>query len=186
MKQVQCVDDKTEFHLFVLDALRLLQQSWANVKPETIANCFRHARFIRKSDDPTPTPIPDDDIPLIYLCSGVTLQQFASVDNNLPTYEQITEQNIVEAIIQQRQLENQDSDIEEEEQEKDTPTPSVQTTVSTIDIIRNFVESQDSVPDSVFSAVAHINNFVNKCDLSRKMYVQKSLPYMFLLEKRDL
>ena len=105
MKQVQCVDDKTEFHLSVLDALRLLQQSWANVKPETIVNCFRYARFIQKSDDLTPTPIPDDDdpdddIPLIYLCSAVTLQQFASVDDNVPTYEQITEQNIGEAIIQ--------------------------------------------------------------------------------------
>jgi len=41
------VDTKT---ITVLDAVRMLHSAWFRVKPETIANCFRHAGFVMPDD----------------------------------------------------------------------------------------------------------------------------------------
>ena len=56
MKQLATAERKEEFNPNVLDAMRMLKQSWSMVTARTISNCYRHCGF---SDED-----PDDDIPL--------------------------------------------------------------------------------------------------------------------------
>ena len=45
-KKIRAVDNKTDFTISVLDALRMLSQAWGSVTSKTISNCFRHAKFV--------------------------------------------------------------------------------------------------------------------------------------------
>uniref|UniRef100_A0A915EU04 DDE-1 domain-containing protein n=1 Tax=Ditylenchus dipsaci TaxID=166011 RepID=A0A915EU04_9BILA len=46
-ERITALDSKLEYKLDLLMALHLLRRSWAEVKPETVANCFRKAGFIK-------------------------------------------------------------------------------------------------------------------------------------------
>ena len=71
LQQMKAIDEKKEFTISILDAMRLMQQSWEMVQPRTIANCFRYANFQcpDSSNDVTEANSgtdddPEDDIPL--------------------------------------------------------------------------------------------------------------------------
>ena len=66
-RQLADIDSKSDFVFTLLDALRLLRQSWSMVTPQTISKCFRHAGFNSVSDNPYPSVSDsddEDDIPL--------------------------------------------------------------------------------------------------------------------------
>lgn len=46
-ERIAAIDNKTDYKVNLYKALRFLHRSWSDVKPETIANCFRKAGFIK-------------------------------------------------------------------------------------------------------------------------------------------
>lgn len=59
MKMVETIDSGKEFSVSILDAVNFIHLAWQKVTGETIANCFKHARFFEKegefdSDDEIP------------------------------------------------------------------------------------------------------------------------------------
>lgn len=46
-KRIESIDGGKEWKFDLLDALRLVKKAWDDVKPETIRNCFKHAKFIK-------------------------------------------------------------------------------------------------------------------------------------------
>ncbi|XP_052074066.1 tigger transposable element-derived protein 4-like [Mytilus californianus] len=102
MKQIACAESKTEFSLTVLDALRFLQRAWFSVTATTISNCFRHAGFSvdiesRVSDQQDEEDDDDDDIPLARL-AGINFTEYANIDNDIPTTEPLTDDDIINEI----------------------------------------------------------------------------------------
>ena len=49
--QINSIDQNINFEYDLLDAIHLLEQSWNEIKPETLANCFKKAGFIGDGED---------------------------------------------------------------------------------------------------------------------------------------
>lgn len=90
-------EQRPEFNL--RDAVNLLNQSWQKVTPATISNSFRHAGFrIGSAEDGPQEPDPaagepEEPEPLLTRLSkewGISLDEYVSVDNHLPTTEPAT------------------------------------------------------------------------------------------------
>ena len=184
-RQAECIDNKTKFEMSVLDALRLLHQAWAKVKPSTIANCFRHAKFLPPSSDLEAlddSEDPDDDIPLARLMGrGVFLMDYAAVDDHLPTSASLTDDEIVSSIISAR--EKPTSNADESEDDDDSPTtvqaPSLQRSQEAIETMRALVETQTSVPENVLQSLAVFSNFVAKLKITARCAKQSVMTDFF-------
>ena len=50
-KFIEAIDNETEFQTTVLDAIMLLKQAWDEVASVTMANCFRHSRFVHDTTE---------------------------------------------------------------------------------------------------------------------------------------
>uniref|UniRef100_A0A915EKD8 Ubiquitin-like protease family profile domain-containing protein n=1 Tax=Ditylenchus dipsaci TaxID=166011 RepID=A0A915EKD8_9BILA len=46
VERIKVIDDKKDILINLLSALHNLRRAWTEVKPQTIANCFRHAKFV--------------------------------------------------------------------------------------------------------------------------------------------
>jgi hypothetical protein len=45
-ERIKAIEEKKDVTVNLLNSLHLLRRAWMEVKPETIANCFRHAKFV--------------------------------------------------------------------------------------------------------------------------------------------
>lgn len=165
-KKIRALDSKTEFSVTVLDALRMLNNAWGRVTTETIANCYKHAGF--QSSDPVPDNDSDDeiddDIPLsqlrrIGLSSDVNFDAYATVDDNVSTSTQMTDNDIIEDIISSRNA--AESVTSDEEDEPAPKRPPVAAVMSALDIITAQLEflNNSSVATKKFNDVS---NFIMK------------------------
>ena len=121
LRQMKSIDEKKEFSLSILDAMRLMQQAWESVQPRTISNCFRHANFHRPESETEASETTsdadddaEDDIPLARLAqlglTTTTMEEYMMVDDNIPTSERLTDSDIIDDIISSRNTDNHDAD----------------------------------------------------------------------------
>ncbi|XP_041369493.1 tigger transposable element-derived protein 4-like [Gigantopelta aegis] len=122
MKQLHTADKNTDVLITVLDAMYLMQQSWRKVTRKTIANCFRHAKFVPSSNgDSTENEDdddePDDDLPLARLAElGIRdIQRFIHADLDIPTCTLMTDDDILEDVLLER---NPDAENDDEMNDK--------------------------------------------------------------------
>ena len=155
LRQMRATDEKKEFTISVLDAMRLMQQAWEMVQPRTISNCFRHADF-RRTDTSTDateatTEIDDDledDIPLAGLSqlglTTTTLQDYMILDDSLPTSERLTDDDIIDDIISSRSTDSLDADNNTDDNGTDRPETELPTSlneaIDACDKLRNYFE----------------------------------------------
>ena len=92
MKLLLATDNNSEVRITVLDALYMMLQLWAKVTKATIANCFRHTKFIHSSVDNTDDHHLEDendpdDVPLACLTElGIqNMQEFMNAAIDIPT-----------------------------------------------------------------------------------------------------
>ena len=124
--------DRRRNHYCTRCATIMLHQAWGNVSQCTVANCFRHAGFVAgtpdidiDSDDDTDNDIPL--LPLFGLAPGVNMTTYASIDNDTPTSDEATDNNIIDDIISTRHTQN---DRDSDDDEKQQPQPTKQTVES--------------------------------------------------------
>ena len=87
-RQLAHIDSKSDSVFTVLNALRLLRQSWSMVTPQTISKCFRHAGFNSVSDNTNPCVSDSDDkdnVPLACVakmckCTQTHISGYINVD----------------------------------------------------------------------------------------------------------
>ena len=177
LRHVQAIDDNTDLHITVLDALRLLNYAWKSVKPTTISNCFSHSGF--KSADITPSDLDeeDDNIPLAQLTKlPVPFDQYTAVDDNVPTSELLTDQDIVDDIVQTRQQPNDDESDDDDEPQQTTPTPTAKMAVKACQILTAFLESKDNTT-ALLNHLMPVTDFVTRAELVLKFQQLKITDY---------
>ncbi|GFO15087.1 tigger transposable element-derived protein [Plakobranchus ocellatus] len=94
------------FHISVLDALYHMRWAWSMVTPETIANCFRHARFCRVEDEAASAPGQDCDAiteELSALFANIDdadggPEDYVNIDKDLPVSGDVTVDAIVDSV----------------------------------------------------------------------------------------
>uniref|UniRef100_A0A915DAH7 DDE-1 domain-containing protein n=1 Tax=Ditylenchus dipsaci TaxID=166011 RepID=A0A915DAH7_9BILA len=61
-ERITAIDDNTDYKMDLLKALHFLRRAWSNVKPETIANCFRKAGFVKSVETTVDTANDTDEM----------------------------------------------------------------------------------------------------------------------------
>uniref|UniRef100_A0A915CM76 AAA+ ATPase domain-containing protein n=1 Tax=Ditylenchus dipsaci TaxID=166011 RepID=A0A915CM76_9BILA len=56
-ERIKAIDEKKDILINLLGALHIFRRAWAEVKMETIANCFRHAKFVINTEVSGPSPL---------------------------------------------------------------------------------------------------------------------------------
>ena len=173
----QC-SDISDFKLNVLDSLHYLHQSWEKVTPSTISNCFRHCGFISpSSSDSSPVPDPDfseeDDIPLSVLAKAGLSQEsyndYISADDNLSVAAAVTEDTIVEDVLQSRSTESPDpaSDDDQDCDPEPPKPPSTSAALLMCTNLRTYLQSVTGSEDC-FLYLAKVEEFVQQCEEQKK------------------
>ena len=195
LRQIKAIDEKREFTISILDALRLMQQAWEMVLQRTIANCFRHADFRRPeptTDVPETTDAaddddPEDDIPLARLAQvGLTttsLQDYIDVDDGLPTSERLSDDDIVEDIISSRSTESGDADDNADESENvdrqdAEPPTSLSEAMDACAKLQNYFEQCEQSDDFLFS-LGRMTNVLMKKDFQKRCGTQTLITGFF-------
>lgn len=177
LRHVQAIDDNTDLHITVLDALRLLNYAWKSVKPTTISNCFSHSGFKSADITPSDSDEEDDDIPLAQLTKlPVPFDQYTAVDDNVPTSEPLTDQDIVDDIVQTRQQPNDDESDDDDEPQQTTPTPTAKMAAEACKILTAFLESKDNTT-ALLNHLMPVTDFVTRAELVLKFQQLKITDY---------
>ena len=150
-KHLRAIDNDEEAKINVLDALYFLQQAWNSVTQQTIANCYRHAGFKVTDDNSQPDTSADDadddpldDIPLARLIgSNISMEDYVSVDDDVPTCDDLSEESIVDDIIAARSTTcNADDDDDEQTDGSSAEPPSVDSALAACETLRLFLQGQ--------------------------------------------
>ena len=174
MKQITCAEKKIEFNLTVLDALRLLQQAWFNVTPTTISSCFRHAGFQVSNITNTPEEVDDDDddIPLAHLV-GLNFTDYANADNDVPTTEPITEDDIISEITASKRETTEEESDDDDPVQEEKPIPSLHALVDMTETYQLYFEAQDDA-EEFLPLFAKLNNYFTKKQLKKKLNAKQT------------
>ena len=144
----------------LLDALYLVSEAWSDVKKETVANCFRHSRFIKNDEINEDLDI-FGDIDLPDNMSRDDLVAQVDVDKDLQTSGTYTDEELVDEAKRRRQqtevVESDDDDLEEDLQCADV--------VAALKLVRKFAQKNNLGND-----VASLRN------IERELFVQKAKP----------
>ena len=189
-KHLRAIDRKEQVKINILDALYFLQQAWHSVTQKTIVNCYGHAGF-KITDDVSQTETnadddedPLDDLPLARLIgSNITMEEYISVDDNVPICDDVTEDSIVDDIISARPTSAEcdaeaDDDDNEQADEMTMEPPSVDMALSACDTLRHFLQGQPGLED-VLSKLCDIDKCVSNIDLSRRCAKQALITDFF-------
>ena len=155
LQQLKAYEDTTEPAVIsVLDALRLLSKAWANVTAKTITNCFRHANFTSEQPADPYSEVdddeddPEDDIPLAALRLRVPFEEYANVDQELTTSEAVSDNAIVNSILEARKEDNEESDEDEDVQDQPAARrPSTTEIQQAIEVMRRWIETTENTSD---------------------------------------
>lgn len=166
----------------VLDAIHMLHSAWHQVRPETIANCFRHAGFEKSSSDEIGDYFQQqatiqmeefqskwDRIKTLncLVPLKITLEDFLRVDENIAISEALTEAEIVKNVITQSNTfdEKQEGNVTDDEcnddESSEVQTPTIADAISAITVLRTYFACTDTISkNAVFNQLAHFEDLV--------------------------
>lgn len=179
LKVILRMELKQTLNITVLDAIRDLSSCWSiDVKPETIANCFRKAGFLKTESSFEAESWNDpDDIPLAQLkdmwkmatADGEELDfiDYVNVDADVEVTSHPTDDDIVTSVLQSTSEEPHENSEDDEDDHK--PQPSLLDVDASIETLRTYIESREHVPEQVFSALSTVESFITKDKLDKKL-----------------
>lgn len=161
-KVIECVEQKKDCVITILDAVIFLTKAWRNVTPQTIKNCFQHAGFISEVEE-----ISDcgDNLslnewfnkfgPENSLIQLEDMDAFETVDENLQTTEELTDSEIVDEISNRQEINNTD-DEDDEDPDPDL-LPTVTDAINALKIVSRFYETREN-NEVIVNKIADIEN----------------------------
>ncbi|NXS09984.1 TIGD4 protein, partial [Neodrepanis coruscans] len=169
---VDCVEGNKEFMLTLLDAIEMLYLCWREVTPETIVKSYNGAGFKLETETNANDKEVDSDFDLIAHAQavgvefreGLSLEEYAALDDGLITYEVPTNNGITCAKENESNKAGTFFGDEDEEagdgcQGAQQPLPSKNEALSALDTLRKFLRSQDT-DDSIHDSLADLENFI--------------------------
>ncbi|XP_049271361.1 tigger transposable element-derived protein 4-like [Rhipicephalus sanguineus] len=128
---VLCLDSGKAYKVDILAAIHMLAEAWKAVKPETIANCFRHAGFGAAEEAEA------DDLDVRDLRSGgvdvpamVTFRDFTGADDDVVSCAEPTEDEILRQVVPQPESGSDDDDDKD-----DRPQPSAAQIIDAVTLL---------------------------------------------------
>lgn len=169
---VDCVESNREFMLTLLDATEMLYLCWREVTPETIVKSYNGATFKLETETNDSDKEFESDFDLIAharaagveLPEGLSLEEYAALDDGLVTYEVPTNDErmcVKESASEKAEtfVGDEDKDEGDRLQGAEQPLPSKNEALSALDTLRKFLKSQDT-DDSLYDSLADLENFI--------------------------
>ncbi|NWI55948.1 TIGD4 protein, partial [Calyptomena viridis] len=165
---VDCVEGNKEFMLTLLDAIEMLCLCWKEVTPETIVKSYNGAGFKLETETNDNGKEVESDFDLIAHAQavgvefpeGLSLEEYADLDDGLVTYEVPTNNGVMCA---KESVSDKAGDEDEDEGDRfqgaEQPLPSKNEALSALDTLRKFLRSQDT-DDSLHDSLADLENFI--------------------------
>ena len=148
--------DKSEDPSIPLNAaIRWVKNAWDCITPATIMNCWRHTGLVPRSDDSQSDDTHEADrlLPLINQVSTdaqlrMSPAEFVSVDNDVPTAESISDEDIISYVTSASETDaTTDDDPDDIEP---PPPPSTRDVNNAVDVLQRFIEhSRHSLPSDI-------------------------------------
>lgn len=143
-------ENEFKWKITILDAVTMISKAWDRVTPKTIANCFKHAGLSQNALPADDLEFEEEDeIPLAQLIkennnigSVLSLDQweeFLHFDDNLPTSELPSDEDICDEIFQQHEQQEGEEDEQREDEVEDFNPPTLKEAMNATKILRNFV-----------------------------------------------
>lgn len=167
----QNIDEK----ISVLDAILMLADAWKDVPEISIVNCFRHAGFgttTNQEGEINEMPEKIDDLDLMGIISSLPytheqIADFASVDENVVTYEVPSEKEIIESITKAEEKEELEEAADVEEMQFKVPTLSE--VYQSLDHVRTFVSTNEELNSTeIATALRKVENYIQKAYFAEK------------------
>ncbi|XP_072155736.1 tigger transposable element-derived protein 6-like [Bemisia tabaci] len=161
-------------NITVLDAMRMIDKSWRNVKQSTIRNCFKSCGFISDdSSDSEPTGEDNelaewDSLGTHFMLEGCSFEDFVAIDNEVAVTGLLSDEDILASVSADN---NEEIDEEDDEPLVTKPVVPNKQAKSILTTLRDFVEQLPNVSDDVFSALVTLENEV---DRHRLQHLQQS------------
>ncbi|NXJ76669.1 TIGD4 protein, partial [Trogon melanurus] len=169
---VDCVEGSKEFVLSLLDAIEMLHQCWKELTTETIVKSYNETGSqLETKANGNDTEI-ESYFDLIARAQaaglefpeGLSLEEYAALDDDLVTYETPTNNERVcakeSASDKARTFVGGEGEDEGDRfQGAECPLPSKNEALSALDTLRKFLRSQDT-NDSLHDSLADLENFV--------------------------
>uniref|UniRef100_A0A8C3MTL7 Uncharacterized protein n=1 Tax=Geospiza parvula TaxID=87175 RepID=A0A8C3MTL7_GEOPR len=151
---VDCVESNKEFMLTLLDAIEMLYLCWREVTPETIAKSFESDLDLIAHARAAGVEFPE----------GLSLEEYAAIDDGLVTYEVPTNNERMcakESASDKAEtfVGGEDKDEGDQLQGAEQLLPSKNEALSALDTLRKFLRSQDT-DDSLYDSLADLENFI--------------------------
>ncbi|GFR98831.1 tigger transposable element-derived protein 4-like [Elysia marginata] len=172
----------------VLDALYRIKEAWSNVKQQCIANCFRHAGFVKEPEEIKSETIESDIVSVNQegdsldtdnydnlfsrlndlIPTSATAQAYLASDDDLAASEVLTSdsEDIVNSVVE-RDVDEEEG--EEDEEEMPPPPPTVADAREAIKTLtlRLFIQSQSNVEDGL-NQIANLQDYVEKVSVTKR------------------
>ena len=165
-KNIEALDNGTEFSLSLLEALREAQRAWPKVTPETTSNCWLHIAF-REYGSPKEFIAPENDQPGL---SGEEFEEYIHVDDELITSEIPSDEDIVQEV---RGTQNGEESDQDEGEVEDDPIPSNREMKEMCRKMRRYIEALKKTQGELES-LTNIEILVNKTTDGSKKQVNIS------------
>ena len=192
MRVLDSIEANATHQITVLDAMNMLRRAWADVTQQTVANCFQKAGFDAKlcvAGSTPGTPVngdsddefdDEDDLPLSSLLpnTDVTMDQYASVDDDVETCEQPSDDDIVADVVAASvpttavsDGEEKDDDNEDENAESIQAAPSRAEAMTAVETLLRYLCSTAHSSDAQ-NKLSEVEQFVLKKHCTRQMNIQ--------------
>ena len=102
-RRIAAIENKQNFTINLLQAVHIIEKSWAKVTKQTIENCFKHVGFVQDEsfvfdEDSTDNVFEETQLILSGYHPVEKLGDYLEADNNLLTTDGVTEESIIRNI----------------------------------------------------------------------------------------
>jgi hypothetical protein len=196
------------YQVSVLEVLYMIRTAWHSVTPNTLANCFRHARFTAATTDaPDATAEQDRDQTDVRQnlsvqlqnagIEGVDIEAYINIDASLQTTGELTLQELAATATNQvaerratpLQLTNENTEESSDDETEPPRVPSAREAREAVENLRSFLHSQaltDSDANFCTDAISGIDKILTQNQLGFALSGMKQSSLLsFLTPTRD-
>lgn len=171
---VQMIEDETQPDLNLKQAVYFVKAAWQNVSPAVVQNCWVHAGLITKdsllknsvTEEPVASSVPTSDVQAILgklpgAGSLMSASEYINVDAAEATEQEMTDDEIVQAVL----CEAEDSELEardEEEEEPDIPPPSLREARQAMTVLLRYFESNNNTTVEEMDKILSVEKLVKE------------------------
>uniref|UniRef100_A0A1B6KYE2 DDE-1 domain-containing protein n=1 Tax=Graphocephala atropunctata TaxID=36148 RepID=A0A1B6KYE2_9HEMI len=147
----------------VLQAARMCSSAWDQVRPDTIAHCFKKAGFrhtaLERLQEPEDIDPCAENWEEVVGDSVVSYEDFVQMDDDVAVCGELTNADILADVMNNQAQGATSLSSDEEDEVPEKPVPSIFEAMEHVKELRCFVEGRQNVSDTIFQSLNKLEEF---------------------------